>query len=219
MSPRRILIVDDHPMFRDALRAVLTSDMPGAEIREASSFDELSGLLETDAEFDLILLDLKMPGVQGLSGLSYLRAQFPAVPVAIVSGLEETAVMHRAMALGAAGFIPKSTPAQNIRSSISSFLEGQNWLPDGTTTEQSDAETVDLIRRLKLLTPQQTRVLMMVREGKLNKQIAFHLSVSEATIKAHVSAILQKLDVDSRTQAVIAASKIDGLPALPQGEG
>jgi DNA-binding NarL/FixJ family response regulator len=211
MSETHIIIVDDHPLFRDAMKAALSASASKLSISEAGSLDEVTGQLGRKQDCDLILLDLKMPGVQGLSGLAYLRAQYPDVPVAIVSGNEEQAIIRRALALGASGFIPKSTPAETMRAAVAAILAGDVWAPvtSGEPTAQ-EREIDDLSRRLATLTPQQVRVLMMLRTGLLNKQIAYELDVSEATVKAHVSAILQKLNVDSRTQAVIAASKIDG---------
>lgn len=204
-----IVIADDHPLFRGALRQAISSLMPDARVVEASGMEELTSLLAQQRDFDLILLDLSMPGVQGFSGLIYLRAQHPGVPVAIVSGNEEPAIIRRAIEFGASGFIPKSLDVDSIGKAIGAVLAGDTWTPpDVDLTAPEDKETADLVRRLATLTPQQVRVLMMLSEGLLNKQIAYELSVSEATVKAHVSAILDKLGVDSRTQAVIVASKI-----------
>lgn len=211
MATTHLLIVDDHPLFRDAMRLALSVAMPELVISEAGSLDAAAVQLGARAGTDLVLLDLKMPGVQGLSGLAYLRASFPDVPVAIVSGLEEPALIRRALALGAAGYVPKSTSADNIRAAIRAILAGDVWIPGNLAEPNADDLAIDqLSRRLATLTPQQLRVMMMLKEGKLNKQIAFELDVTEATVKAHVSAILLKLDVDSRTQAVIAANKIEG---------
>lgn len=211
MGNTSIIIVDDHPLFRDAMKAALSASADKLTISEAGSLDEATLLLGGSGEYDLILLDLKMPGVQGLSGLAFLRAQFPQVPVAIVSGQEEASIIRRALALGASGYIPKSTPADAMRSAVAIILAGDVWAPSHTAEPTAqDREIDDLSKRLLTLTPQQVRVLMMLRTGLLNKQIAYELDVSEATIKAHVSAILLKLNVDSRTQAVIAAGKIDG---------
>ncbi|MGE0213481.1 MAG: response regulator [Parvibaculaceae bacterium] len=211
MSRRRFIVADDHPLFREALKQTLQGFLPDSGIRMAGSFDQVVTELESGEDFDLVLLDLKMPGAQGLSGLVFLRAQFPNVPVAIVSANDDPAVMRRALALGASGFVPKSSPAGGMREALEAMLEGRVWMPPDLDLEEGhDGETEDLARRLMTLTPQQMRVLMLLREGMLNKQIAFSLSVSEATVKAHVSAILQKLNVDSRTQAVIAAGKLDG---------
>jgi DNA-binding NarL/FixJ family response regulator len=206
----RLAIADDHPLFRGALREAVSAQFDEVEIAEAGSFDDLSKLLERGGELDLILLDLAMPGVRGFSGLMYLRAQYPSVPVVVVSANDDPAVIRRCMDFGASGFIPKTLGIEPIRDAIANVLRGGVWTPpDIDLTAAADAETTALMARLTALTPQQVRVLMMLSEGLLNKQIAYELSVSEATVKAHVSAILQKLGVESRTQAVIAASKIE----------
>ena len=205
----RFLIADDHPLFRGALREAITGAFGQPEIAEAGCFDEISQLLDRGGEVDLILLDLAMPGVQGFSGLLYLRTQHPEVPVVIVSGNRDPGVIRRALEFGASGFIPKTLPLEMIRNAIGNVLAGGIWYPADVDTASADAESRQLVSRLASLTPQQLRVLMMLSEGLLNKQIAYSLGVSEATVKAHVSAILQKLGVDSRTQAVIVASKID----------
>ncbi len=198
MSPTRIIIVDDHPLFRGALKQALANALEALEIVESGSLDELTDELTRNGAV-----------VQGLSGLLYLRTQYPEVPVVIVSASEDPGTIRGAIGFGALGFVPKSQPADQIRVAIHKVLSGEIWVPpDVDLATAGDKEAAGLIARLSTLTPQQVRVLMMVGEGLLNKQIAFRLNVSEATIKAHVSAILQKLGVDSRTQAVIAMSKI-----------
>ncbi|MBD2748539.1 response regulator transcription factor [Microvirga sp. BT688] len=214
-----IIIADDHPLFRGALRQSVASIMPHARVMEASGMDDLNATLSQERDVDLILLDLTMPGVQGFSGLMSLRAQYPELPVVIVSATEEPTVIRRAMDFGASGFIPKSIDIDSIGGAIQAVLAGDTWTPpDVDLSATEDAETADLVRRLGTLTPQQVRVLTMLSEGLLNKQIAYELGVSEATVKAHVSAILDKLGVDSRTQAVIAASKI-GVTQRPSQAG
>ncbi|MEC9369141.1 MAG: response regulator transcription factor [Pseudomonadota bacterium] len=211
MSAYRLIIVDDHPLFRDALRQALNNSFEKLEIMEAGSLDDLSAILEGSGEVDLVLLDLSMPGVKGLSGLMYLRAQYAEIPVVIVSANEDPGAMRRCIEFGASGFVPKSLPVETIRDAVRTVLDGGVWSPpDLDLGSGGDGESADLVARLATLTPQQVRVLMMLSEGLLNKQIAYKLGVSEATVKAHVSAILQKLGVDSRTQAVIAVNKIDG---------
>ena len=206
----RLVIADDHPLFRGALREAVSGLFARADIAEAGTFDDVSKLLDRTGEVDLILLDLAMPGVRGFSGLMYLRAQYPSVPVVIVSANDEPAVIRRCMDFGASGFNPKTLGVEAMREAIASVLKGGVWTPpDIDLNAGADAETAALLARLATLTPQQVRVLMMLSEGLLNKQIAYELSVSEATVKAHVSAILQKLGVESRTQAVIAAAKIE----------
>ncbi|MEA2876796.1 MAG: hypothetical protein QOF14_1992 [Hyphomicrobiales bacterium] len=206
----RFVIADDHPLFRGAMREAVAGLFADATITEAGSFDDASALLDRESDVDLVLLDLTMPGVRGFSGLMYLRAQYPSVPVIVVSANDDPAVIRRCMEFGASGFIPKTLGVEAMRTAIARVLEGGVWTPpDVDLKAGTDAETADLMGRLATLTPQQVRVLMMLSEGLLNKQIAYNLSVSEATVKAHVSAILQKLNVESRTQAVIAAAKIE----------
>lgn len=208
MPAYRFVIVDDHPLFRGALRQSLAAALD-ADMQEAGSLDEAAALLAKATEVDLVLLDLAMPGVQGLSGLIYLRAQHPDIPVVVVSASEDAGTIRRAIEFGASGYVPKSMAVEDIRSAISKILAGEVWTPPHISLKGvSDPELAELAKRLSTLTPQQVRVLMMLGEGLLNKQIAYKLGVSEATIKAHVSAILQKLGVDSRTQAVIAVNKI-----------
>ncbi len=205
----RIMIADDHPLVRGALREAVAGTIAQAEISEAGTFDDVTEQLGRGTEIDLILLDLTMPGVQGFSGLMYLRAQHPGTPVVVVSGNEDRSVIRRCIEFGASGFIPKSVDVATMRLAIRTVMDGGSWTPaDVDLSGPVDRETGDLVRRLGSLTPQQVRVLMMLSEGLLNKQIAYELGVSEATVKAHVSAILQKLGVESRTQAVIAAAKI-----------
>src|SRR6195256_3231028 len=206
----RLVIADDHPLFRGALREAVSGLFVDVDIAEAGSFDDVAKLLERGGEVDLILLDLTMPGVRGFSGLMYLRAQYPSVPIVVVSANDDPAVIRRCMDFGASGFIPKTLGIEAMRGAIARVFEGGVWTPpDVDLGAGSDAGTADLMVRLASLTPQQVRVLMMLSEGLLNQQIAYELGVSEATVKAHVSAILQKLGVESRTQAVIAASKIE----------
>lgn len=209
MAENKIAIVDDHPLFRDALNQSLQAAFASLETVEAGSMAELTELLSHDPNIDLVLLDLNMPGVQAFSGLLYLRAQYPQIPVAIVSAIDEPSIIRRALDFGASGFVPKSQPIEQIRKAVNAVLAGEIWTPAGVDIENAtSSEDEELIARLAKLTPQQVRVLMMLSEGLLNKQIAFELAVSEATIKAHVSAILQKLGVDSRTQAVIAINRV-----------
>jgi len=206
----RLVIADDHPLFRGALREAVTGLFERVDIAEAGTFNEVAELLERGGDVDLVLLDLTMPGVRGFSGLMYLRAQYPGVPVIVVSANDDPAAIRRCMEFGASGFIPKTLGVEAMRGAIERILGGGVWTPpDVDLTAGSDAETAALMARMATLTPQQVRVLMMLSEGLLNKQIAYQLGVSEATVKAHVSAILQKLGVESRTQAVIAAAKIE----------
>lgn len=208
MTRRRIIIVDDHPLFRSALHQTLAGGDAAVSVEEAGDLNGLSAALEADRDCDLVLLDLNMPGVRGFAGLLLLRAQYPDIPVMIISAVEDGTVVRRAFELGAAGYLHKSAGPTQIRRAIETVLSGEVFVPSGLTLSSEDEQT-NLMRRLATLTPQQVRVLMMLSDGLMNKQIAYELSISEATVKAHVSAILQKLDVDSRTQAVIAAARIE----------
>lgn len=203
-----IIIADDHPLFRGALKQALAMD-EGARIIEAGDFIEARKAAAANPDADLMMLDLAMPGASGLTGLMMIRAEYPNIPVAVISATDDQPTIRRALELGASAFISKSSGLDDIRTAIATVLEGGSWIPPGFDAgREHDPEIEALIARLKTLTPQQTRVLGMIGEGMLNKQIAYELGVSEATIKAHVSAILLKLDVDSRTQAVIQMAKI-----------
>jgi DNA-binding NarL/FixJ family response regulator len=216
---RTFIIADDHPLFRGALRQALSTLGDDLDIVEAGDFDAARKAAADNPDADVILLDLTMPGVSGLSGLIALRAEYVGLPVVVVSASDDSATIRRALDLGASGFISKSASLEEIRRGVLAVLEGEIWTPGGFElgTEQ-DPEIAELIGRLQTLTPQQSRVLGMLAEGLLNKQIAYELGVSEATIKAHVSAVLQKLGVDSRTQAVIQLSRI-GADALDRDNG
>ncbi|NND50272.1 MAG: response regulator transcription factor [Rhizobiales bacterium] len=212
MTLHRFVVADDHPLLRGALRQALEDMLDSVEIAEAASFEEVVEAVGQSGEPDLVLLDLNMPGTEGFSGLIFLRAQFPAVPVVIVSASDDRTVIRRSLEFGASGFIPKSVGIEQIRAALQEILNGEVWVPEDIDLNlemDEDSEPARIAARLATLTPQQVRVLMMLNRGLLNKQIAFELDVSEATVKAHVSPILQKLGVDSRTQAVIALSRVD----------
>ncbi|HEV7246266.1 MAG TPA: response regulator transcription factor [Shinella sp.] len=213
-SALTIIIADDHPLFRGALKQALTGMAGNPDIVEAGDFEAARQAAAASPNADLLLLDLAMPGVSGLSGLISLRAEFQSLPVVVVSASDDPATIRRALDLGASGFISKSASIEDIREGIGSVLDGNIYTPGGyVRAPEQDSEVADLIARLRTLTPQQSRVLAMLAEGLLNKQIAYELGVSEATIKAHVSAILLKLNVDSRTQAVIQLGKIGSAQA------
>ena len=219
-EPVRILIADYHPLILGALRQAVSGAIEDAEIHEAGDFEGLAAALEAQPGMDLVLLDLSMPGVRGFSGLLYLRAERPSLPVIVVSANEDRAVMRHCLEFGAAAYVPKSLDVASMRTAIRTVLDGGRWTPPDLDAKASgNREASALVKRLSSLTPQQVRVLMMLSQGLLNKQIAYELSVSEATVKAHVSAILQKLGVESRTQAVILAAKIEHVqdlsPATP----
>jgi DNA-binding NarL/FixJ family response regulator len=207
---QKIIIADDHPLFRAALKQAVSQAVPGVEIVEADTLAAVQEAVDKHSDADLVLLDIHMPGANGFSGLVFLRGQNPGIPVVVVSGSEEVHVMQRAIEYGASGFIPKSAPLDVIAEAITAVLQGEEWLPREIAESLHDIAPQDqqFAQALVSLTPQQFRVLTMLTEGLLNKQIAYELSVSEATIKAHVTAILRKLGVHSRTQAVIAAQRL-----------
>lgn len=204
-----LLIADDHPLFREALRGAVARVLPEATLKEADSVEKLYALVESEPDADLLLLDLNMPGAQGFSALVHLRAQHPELPVVVVSAREEPAVMRRALDHGAMGFIPKSADSATLGRALAQVLEGERWAPPAAlAAPPAGAEEHDAAQRVADLTPQQFRVLQMLGAGLLNKQIAYDLGVSEATIKAHMTAILRKLGANNRTQAVLIAGKL-----------
>ncbi|HBK56892.1 MAG TPA: DNA-binding response regulator [Xanthomonadales bacterium] len=204
-----LLIADDYPLFREALKGAVARGLGAAEIHEAADAASLFTLVETHPEADLLLLDLHMPGAEGFGTLVQLRSQHPQLPVMVVSAHEQPSVIRRALDHGAAGFIPKSSDSETLIQAIRSVLDGDLWLPAdlGDTPGVSPREA-DIADRIRELTPQQLRVLNMLAEGLLNKQIAYELSVSEATVKAHMTAVLRKLGASNRTQAVVLASQL-----------
>ena len=210
LQAETVIVADDHPLFRTAIKEALEAEQGGTNFLEASSFESLQKLVDEQKEVDLVLLDLHMPGVSGFAGLVYLCKRYPSVPVVIISANEDPVVIKRALEHGAAGFIPKSSSIDTITQAISSILMGEIWAPALTRSDlpgRNNSE-LELAERMAQLTPQQFKVLMMMSQGLLNKQIAYELDVSEATIKAHVTAIMNKLGVSNRTQAVLAANQL-----------
>jgi len=205
-----VIVADDHPLFRTAIKEALEAEQGQTRFLEASSFESLQDLVDRNKEVDLVLLDLHMPGVSGFAGLVYLCKRYPSVPVVIISANEDPVVIRRAIEHGAAGYIPKSSSIETITSAIASVLLGEIWTLESTVSNLpgKNASEMELAERMSQLTPQQFKVLMMMSRGLLNKQIAHELAVSEATIKAHVTAIMNKLGVNNRTQAVLAASQL-----------
>ncbi|MFN3869597.1 MAG: response regulator [Hyphomicrobiaceae bacterium] len=211
LMPANFLVVDDHPLFLEALRLSISSAFPDANVIEATSIARAKEAIAANPAFDLVLLDLSMPGTSGFDGLLELRSQFPKLPVVICSALEDPRIIHEAMTYGASGFIAKTVRKGELAAAIREVMSGSVYLPANynAISAQQPRNSNDLAQRLSSLTPQQLRVLMMLRQGMLNKQIAYELDVGETTVKAHVSEILRKLNVASRTQAVIEVSKID----------
>jgi DNA-binding NarL/FixJ family response regulator len=209
-DPLRVVIADDHPLVCRALAESLTRALSDAEIAEVGSLAEARAALD-QGETDLLLLDLRMPGMNGLASLADLRAGYPAVPILVVSANEDPLVMREVLELGASGFLPKSAPIGEVAAAVGAVLAGGLWLPDAASEVYLDGEDGVCPAGLAELTPQQRRVLRLLTEGKANKQIAFELAVTEATVKAHLSQIFRKLGVKSRTQAVISARGLSGL--------
>lgn len=206
------LVVDDHPLFLEALQLAVRIAYPEAKITEATSIASAKAVLaEGGRQFDLILLDLALPGTRGFEGLIELRQLFPRIPIVVISAIDDARTIHSAMTNGAAGYISKAVRKSDLADAIRDVLGGSVVLPRGYTPPPPStvASMSDLAERIASLTPQQLRVLRLLQSGMLNKQIAHELDVGETTVKAHVSEILRKLNVASRTQAVIEASKID----------
>lgn len=218
----KFLIIDDHPLFREALHNAVELAYPDADTVDAASFTEAIEILSRDSGFDLALLDLNIPGVRGFDGLLHLRANFPRLPVVVISAHEDPRIVNDVMALGAAGFIPKSSKKAALADALMRVMSGVVVWPDGHDAGESNDEAKEreaIIRKLSSLTPQQLRVLSMLRDGLLNKQIAHELQVGETTVKAHVSEVLRKLEVYSRTMAVIAVSKLGSEDILALDNG
>lgn len=216
----KLLIADDHPLFREALQGALANHFSDLQIVEADSLDSTLDVLNQADDIDLLLLDLHMPGAGDLYGLIRIREDFPLLPIAIISGTEDPAVIGRCIGFGALGFIPKSMPSSDIAKAIEAILDGDEWVPEGIRAQLQSLskEDIEIADRIATLTPQQYRVLFHVHEGLLNKQIAYQLGITEATVKAHMTAIFRKLDVYSRTQAVLLAERLQLAPPEPDGE-
>ncbi|TVO38223.1 response regulator transcription factor [Vibrio algivorus] len=206
-STYNIIIADDHPLFRNALFQSIHMAVSGANLHEADSLDALLALIKKVDEPDLLLLDLKMPGSNGMSGLIHLRSEYPDLPIVVISASEESSVVSQVKSHGAFGFIPKSSDMRELNSALNQVLNGDPFFPEGLI--QNNDACNELSQKLVALTPQQYKVLGMLSDGLLNKQIAYELNVSEATIKAHMTAIFRKLDVKNRTQAVILLQQLE----------
>ncbi|WP_286270572.1 response regulator [Thalassotalea hakodatensis] len=208
IQPEQIIIADDHPLFRQALLDTLKVQLTKTQWVEAQTIEELEQQLQANQAADMLLLDLNIPGAHGFNTLIHVRNHFPQIPVVVVSAHEDQDTISKAMEYGAAGFVPKSTPVDTIFVAIQKVFMGDIWLPP-TFTPSSKTQHIDIAESVASLTQQQYRILMMFAQGMLNKQIAYDLNVSEATIKAHATAIFRKLNVRNRTQAVIAISQLD----------
>lgn len=207
-----VLIIDDHPLFRNALSSALSSSYPSVIALEVDSIEAAVESLKANKSIDIALLDLNIPNVSGYEGLLTLRALYPRLPVLVVSGLESEQVVKESISCGAAGFLPKSLGREVLETAVSTVMAGDIYYPENKSVTQAGDESTpkeDVVKRIRTLTPQQLRVLFMLKEGLLNKQIAYELEVGATTVKKHVSEILRKLQVHSRTQAVIEISKLD----------
>lgn len=215
LQPLKIIIADDHPLFRQALVNILTSQFNELTIFEAETVGELNGILQQHDDAELLLLDLNIPNAHGFNTLVNIRNTFPHIGILVISGQEDKVTVSKSISFGAAGFIPKSTSVDEMLKAIKAVLAGQQWIPEGCGDLTS--VTLDSVgSKIASLSPRQHKILMMFADGLLNKQIAYELGLSEATIKAHASAIFLKLGVHTRTQAVIAMSQLylDKTPLL-----
>lgn len=202
------LIVDDHPMVRAALEVTLKSAYPDGEVFQAGTLADADAALERQSNIDVVLLDLNIPGADGISGLKALRARYPRTPVLVVSGFDDYRYQQETRAAAAAGFVSKAASSEQMLEAISAVLSGDNYWPETALNTPPNDQDASLSAKIETLTPQQMRVLELLGQGMLNKQIAHELDIVESTVKAHVSAILRKLNVYSRTQAVLLAQKL-----------
>ena len=204
-----LLIADDHPLYRDALKGALNMAFDELKILESGDLNTTVQVLESN-DIDLLLLDLHMPGSSDLFGLLHIQKTFPDIPIAVVSGTEDAALISKIVGLGAMGFIPKTAGAQEISDAVHAMLDGEVWVPESVRQqiEQVDETFSELAENVASLTPSQYKVLCFMRDGLLNKQIGYNLDIAEATVKAHVTAIFRKLGINNRTQAVLIASEL-----------
>lgn len=207
---KRFLVADDHPLFREAIIGALQGRFSDLIVAEADSITSMMIELKASPEFDLVLLDLTMPGGDLFNGLQVLKDNYPDMPVIVVSATENVEVIAQAMSFGASGFVPKSTPTSDIVEALLAVLDGNTWVPEAIREQlqEVDENVTEMVRQFKELTPKQMQVLRFVRAGMMNKQIAHEMNVTEATVKAHISAILKKLNINTRTQAVLLMDKL-----------
>lgn len=208
----KIIIADDHPMFRNALRGALNLDQGGCKIIEAESSETLRIELREHHDADLLILDLNMPGVEGFSALAYVQKKYPDLPIIMISANDKPDTIMHAKHFGALGFVSKSASIEDIRDGLNTVLQGDTYFPYQFNEQlyaPQDESVAETTRQVADLTPQQLKVLSMIKQGLLNKQIAYDLNISEATVKAHVTAIMRKLEVNNRTQAVMKVAHID----------
>jgi len=206
----KFLIADDHPLIREALILALRPLFENIEIIQSDGLDSTLKALQQHSDFDLILLDLNMPGCDNFYGLIRVTQDFPQIPVAVISASDSVEVVSKVMSLGAKGFIPKATATQIIAYALKEIMHGNNWLPEGMQSRiEHLAPIIDVARLIGELTPKQFQVLKLLQKGLLNKQIAFNLHITEATVKAHISRVFRQLNVHTRTQAVLLFKNLD----------
>mgnify|MGYP003705881983 CR=1 FL=1 len=209
----KFLISDDHPLYREALVLALQLLFENVDIIQSDGLDSTLDALQQNSDFDLVLLDLNMPGCDNFYGLIRVTQDFPKIPVAVVSASDSVEVVSKVMSLGAKGFIPKTTATQTIANALKQIMHGNNWLPEGMQSRIEHIEHIkpifDVARLVGELTPKQFQVLKLIQNGLLNKQIAFELNITEATVKAHISGVFRKLNVNTRTQAVLLLKNLD----------
>lgn len=206
MIPPTVLVADDHPLFREALKLAVSRAAPGALILEAGQLGDAARIARDAGPLDLILLDLRMPGAEGFSGVALMHAERPDTPILVVSSTDEFAAAPRARAYGAVGFVPKTSDLAALQNAVERALSGAR---DPSDQSPSEPELEQMAGKIAALTPAEIRVLLGVLRGQLNKQIAFDLSISEATVKGHMTVIMRKMNVSNRTQAVLAARALD----------
>jgi DNA-binding NarL/FixJ family response regulator len=213
-----VLIADDHPLFRDALAQIIATTLPHAQVVECGTLEDAQAVLQAASpgnsggdtgrqDFELILLDINMPGMNGMAGLLALRNMAPATPVVIVSGREDRETVDQAIGCGAAGFIPKSLSREGMSRALTAVLAGEISLPHEVPLDGGPDRPGERHAAVAALSSQQRRVLEMISAGKANKIIAYELAISESTVKAHVTAILRKLNLRSRIQAALYATR------------
>ena len=206
----KFLISDDHPLYREALISALQPLFENVDIIQSDDLDSTLEALQQHSDFDLVLLDLNMPGCDNFYGLIRVSQDFPQVPVAIVSASDSIDVVSKVMNLGAKGFISKATPTVIIAEALNQIMDGKNWFPEDMQTDIEDyVPAIDIAKLVGELTPKQFKVLKLLQTGLLNKQIAFDLNITEATVKAHISAVFRKFNVNTRTQAVLMLKDLD----------
>jgi DNA-binding NarL/FixJ family response regulator len=208
----KLIVADDHPLFRNALIHAISNTFITKATIETDCFEATCEALLEHPDADLLLLDLHMPGNCGFLGLIQLRKQYPTLPIVVISASDDVDVIKRVMAFGASAFIPKSAHPAEIGKALSAVIDGELWVPPAIRSQvmnqQQHQPDLDLASKVAELTPQQYKVLFYLTEGWLNKQIAYDLHISEATVKAHITAIFRKLGVTNRTQVVIQAQRL-----------